>query len=129
MAYVLDDRVLETSTSTGTGAFALAGAVTGYKTFATAELSGGQAIAVGDTVPYYIEAVDANGVPTGAYESGIGTYTAAAELTRTTVLKSSNADAAVSFAAGTKYVGLGWLSIDVYTPGRAMAMAYGAFNP
>ena len=129
MAYVLDDRVLETSTTTGTGAFTTAGAVTGYKTFATAEKSDGSAIAVGDTLPYYIEAVDANGVPTGAYESGIGTYTAVSEITRTTVLKSSNADAAVNFSAGTKYVGLGWLSIDVYTRGMAVAAAYGAFSP
>lgn len=110
MAYVRDDRVLETSTTTGTGALTLAGAVAGYKTFATAERDDGSVIQVGDVVPYYIEAVDANGAPTGAYESGIGTYSAAATLTRTTVLKSSNADAAVSFAAGTKYVGIGLLA-------------------
>lgn len=111
--YVRDDRVLETSTTTGTGALTLAGAVTGYKTFASAKRDNGTAIQVGDVVPYYIEAVDANGVPTGAYESGIGTYSAAATLTRTTVLRSSNSDAAVSFAAGTKYVGLGLLGSRV----------------
>jgi hypothetical protein len=111
--YVRDDRVLETSTTTGTGALTLAGAVTGYKTFATAERDDGSAIQVGDVVPYYIEAVDANGVPTGAYESGIGTYSAAATLTRTTVLKSSNADAVVTLAAGTKYVGIGLLASRV----------------
>lgn len=111
--YVRDDRVLETSTTTGTGALTLAGAVTGYKTFATAERDDGAVIQVGDVVPYYIEAVDANGVPTGAYESGIGTYSAAATLTRTTVLKSSNADAVVTLAAGTKYVGVGLLASRV----------------
>ena len=93
---------------------ALAGAVTGYKTFASAKRDDNTtAIQVGDVVPYYIEAVDANGVPTGAYESGIGTYSAAATLTRTTVLRSSNADAAVSFAAGTKYVGLGLIGSKI----------------
>ena len=33
MALVLNDRVKETSTTTGTGAFTLAGAVTGFETF------------------------------------------------------------------------------------------------
>lgn len=108
--YVRDDRVLETSVVTGTTAASLLGAVTGYKTFAAAKRDDGTPIQVGDVVPYYIEAVDANGVPTGAYESGIGTYSAAATLTRTTVLRSSNADAAVSFAVGTKYVAIASLA-------------------
>ena len=34
MALVINDRVKETSTSTGTGTFALAGAQTGFDTFA-----------------------------------------------------------------------------------------------
>lgn len=120
--YVRDDRVLETSTTTGTGALTLAGAVTGYKTFASAKRDDGTAIQVGDVVPYYIEAVDGNGVPTGAYESGIGTYSAAATLTRTTVLRSSNSDAAVSFAAGTKYVGLGLLGSRIVQLDNANVM-------
>ena len=33
MALVLKDRVKETTTTTGTGSFALAGAVTGYDSF------------------------------------------------------------------------------------------------
>lgn len=97
MAHVHEDRVLESSTSTGTGAFTLAGAVSGF-------LAWSSAMAIGDTGYYSIEAVDANGNPTGAYEQGIGTYSAANTLTRTTVLKSSNANALVSFAAGTKHV-------------------------
>jgi hypothetical protein len=34
MALVVKDRVNETSTTTGTGTFTLAGAVTGFQTFA-----------------------------------------------------------------------------------------------
>lgn len=99
MAHKFELRVLETSTTTGTGALTLAGALTGYRTWASV-------MAVNDTAWYYIEAVDANGNATGDYESGLGTYSAANTLTRTTVLRSSNADAAVNFAAGTKRVGL-----------------------
>lgn len=99
MAFVIADRVKETSTSTGTGDFALAGAMTGYIRF-----SGISGIAVGDTSFYCIQGVDGAGAPTGEWEVGLGTYSAANTLTRTTVLASSNAGAAVSFSAGTKQV-------------------------
>ena len=35
MAFVINDRVKETTTTTGTGAFALGGAVQGFETFGT----------------------------------------------------------------------------------------------
>ena len=110
MAHALFDRVLETSTTTGTGSFTVAGAVTGFKTFASR-------YSTNDTFPYFIEGVDANGVPTGEWESGIGTYSAANTVARTTVLASSNADAAVTFSAGTKRVGVGALAkAGVFAP-------------
>jgi hypothetical protein len=62
---------------------------------------------VGDTFPYYIEAISSTGTPTGDYEYGLGTYSSAGVLTRTTVRGSSNAGAAVAFAAGTKVVAVG----------------------
>jgi hypothetical protein len=99
MALVWNDRVLETTATTGTGALALAAAVTGYQRFA-------DAMATNDTCYYFIQAVDGNGNPSGAWETGLGTYSAANELTRTTPQQSSNADAAVNFGAGTKYVAL-----------------------
>jgi hypothetical protein len=100
MALINDDRVMETSTSTGTGDFTLAGAITGFRAFSAV-------CATSDTFYYYIEAIDASGIPTGDWETGYGTYSAANTLTRTTVHKSSNANAAVSFSAGTKRVALG----------------------
>ena len=94
MAFVLNDRVKETSTTTGTGTFDLAGAETGFESF----VSG-----VGDgNVTYY--AISNDG--TNEFEVGIGTVTDATPdtLARTTVISSSNSDALVNFSAGTKTV-------------------------
>ena len=90
MALVINDRVKETSTTTGTGTLSLAGAVTGFETFSSA-------IGNGNTTYYAI--VNSN----GEFEVGLGTVAAAA-LARTTVISSSNSDSAVNFAAGTKDV-------------------------
>lgn len=102
MAQVFKDRIKETSTTTGTGALTLAGALTGFKTFASV-------CSTGDTVRYAIQAVDAFGAPTGEWEVGFGTYSGANTLTRTTVFDSSNAGSAVNFTAGTKQV---WIGLD-----------------
>ena len=92
MALVLADRVQETSTSTGTGSFTLAGAVTGYQSFAV--------IGNGNTTYYTI--ADQGGAN---WEVGIGTYsTTGPTLARTTVLSSSNSGSLVPFTAGTKTV-------------------------
>ena len=94
MAFVLNDRVKETSTTTGTGTFDLAGAETGFESF----VSG-----VGDgNTTYY--AISNDG--TNEFEVGIGTITDAATdtLSRDTIISSSNSDAAVDFSAGTKTV-------------------------
>jgi hypothetical protein len=99
MSLIIEDRVLETSTSTGTGDFALAGALTGYRAFSAV-------CTTNDTFYYMIEAIDLNGAPTGDWEAGLGTYSAANTLTRTAVSRSSNSNAAVSFSAGTKRVAI-----------------------
>lgn len=95
---IFASRVAESSTTTGTGAFALGGAVAGYRAFS--------GLPLGLPFPYMIEAVDANGVPTGAYEYGIGELSAATTLQRRIVIGSSNSDALVNFAAGSKRVAL-----------------------
>ena len=94
MALVINDRVKETSTTTGTGTFSLAGAETGFETF----VSG-----VGDgNTTYY--AISHDG--TNEWEVGVGTVTDAATdtLSRDTIISSSNSDAAVDFTAGGKTV-------------------------
>jgi hypothetical protein len=92
MALVLADRVNETATTVGTGTVTLAGAVTGYQTFA--------AIGNGNTTYYTITHQSLT-----EWEVGIGTYTSAGTtLSRDTVLASSNSGSLVSFSAGTKNV-------------------------
>lgn len=105
MALVWADRILETTTTLGTAPFALDGALLGYQAFA-------DACSVSDTVYYAAFAVDDDAIPTGPFESGIGTYTGTSELTRSTVLASSNGGDLVSFSADTKWVML--------TPAAAM---------
>lgn len=100
MAYITPDRVLEGSITTGAGDFTLTGNVIGFRAFSSVA-------SVGDLLPYYIEAVDSVGVPSGEYEVGLGRYKAADVLERVTVKASSNAGALVSFAAGQKIVGVG----------------------
>lgn len=97
MGLVVADRVAETSTTTGTGALTLAAAITGFRRFSAV-------CATNDIAHYAIIAVDGNGNPSGDWEAGLGTYSGTNTLTRTTVHASSNAGAAVNFAAGTKHV-------------------------
>ena len=94
MALVLDDRVKETSTTTGTGTLNLSGAVSGFQTFVAG-------IGDGNTTYYAIVNRDE-----AEWETGIGTVTDATTdtLARTTVIASSNSDSAVTFSAGTKDV-------------------------
>lgn len=106
MTLIRRDRVVETTTSTGTGDLTLAGAVTGYRSF-------GGVMAIGNTCYCGVEAIGANGLPTGDWEIGLYTYSAANTLTRTTIHASSNSGAAVSFAAGTKRVIMGLTVADM----------------
>lgn len=92
MALVLADRVLEQTSTAGTGTLTLTGAVNKYQSFAV--------IGNGNTTYYTIFHQTLN-----QWEVGIGTYTAVGTtLSRDTVLASSNANALVNFGVGTKYV-------------------------
>ncbi len=93
MAFITADRVLDSSTSTGTGAFVVSGTpAAGYRTFSAV-------MSVGDTCYYSIQ-----GQTTSEWEVGLGTYSSANTLTRTTVYSSSNSGSAVTFSTGTKNV-------------------------
>lgn len=112
------DRIKDTSTSTGTGVFTVSGTPpTGYRTFSAIP-----SIATNDTFYYCIahQTLD-------EWETGFGTYTAANQITRTTVLASTNAGAAVNFSAGTKDVFLTLVGAKtLQTPDVAAASDYQA---
>ena len=92
MALVINDRVKETTTTTGTGTVSLAGAVTGFETFAAG-------IGNSNTVYYCIAHQDQ-----AEFEVGLGTLSSTTNLQRTSIISSSNSDAVVDFQAGTKDV-------------------------
>ena len=93
MALVLNNRVRETTTTTGTGAQTLGGAVDGFQTFAAG---------IGNDHTTY-NAISINSE--NEWEVGRGTLNSdSSTLTRTEVLESSNSDSAVDFSAGSKEV-------------------------
>ena len=90
MALVVVDRAKETTTTTGTGTYTLAGAVSGFETFA--------GVGNGNTTFYCCtDGTD--------FEVGVGTYTSSGTtLARTTILESSNSDNAVNWTSGTRTI-------------------------
>lgn len=92
MAFKYADRIAETSTTTGTSDFALAGAINHFRPFSAAYTDG-------DTMRYAAQGL--------ASEWEIGTGTVASSgtvLQRTTIRKSSNSNNKVSFSAGPKLI-------------------------
>ena len=93
MALVINDRVKETTSNTGTGTVYLAGDETGFETFDAG-------IGNSNTVYYCIAHQDQ-----AEFEVGLGTLDGdSSDLARTTVISSSNSDSAVNFSSGTKDV-------------------------
>jgi hypothetical protein len=92
MALVINDRVRETSTTSGTGTLNLAGIVTGFQTFVAG-------IGDGNTTYYAIFEEGTN-----LFEIGIGTVTDATPdtLSRDTVLSNSSGNTSkISFSGAT----------------------------
>ena len=88
MAFVINDRVKETTSTTGTGTVTLSGAQTGFQSFSSG-------IGAGNST-YYTIALGAQ------FEVGIGALTNATTFTRNTVITSSNSNSLVDFLAGAK---------------------------
>lgn len=108
------DRTQDTTTTTGTGTITITGtAPTGYQAFATA-------FATGDQFYYAI-----SDTTNGAWETGIGSLASSTTISRDVVLNSSNSNALVSFAAGTKTVFCDMPAVIVQTPGTDLALARG----
>ena len=116
MAYILADRVKETTTTTGTGAITLAGAVTSFQAFSAV-------CADGDTFHYAIQHQTL-----GDWEVGLGSWGTGGILTRTTVRSSSNAGATVSLAAGTKDVFISLTAEQANRIGIELMLSMGAFT-
>ena len=92
MALVINDRVRETSTTSGTGTLNLAGAVTGFRTFVDG---------IGNSNTTYYAIFEEG---TNLFETGIGTVTDAAPdtLARDTVLSNSSGNTSkITFSGGT----------------------------
>ena len=88
MSLIYADRIKETTSTSGTGTVTLAGAVSGYQSFAQ--------VGDGNKCYYRLE----NG---SAWEIGIGTYTSSGTtLSRDTILASSNSGSAISLS-GSSY--------------------------
>lgn len=95
MAHVIADRVADTATTTGTGAFTVSGsAPTGFRTLSTV-------LSTSDTFYYVIAHQSAN-----EWEVGLGTHSGGNVFARTTPIASSNGGSAVDFSAGTKEAGM-----------------------
>jgi|TARA_B100000085_G_scaffold283770_1_gene315192 hypothetical protein len=95
MALVIHDRVKESSTTTGTGTFSLAGAFTDYESFANG---------IGNNNTTYYTILNAG---LDEFEVGLGTYLNGSPntLSRDTVLSNSlNNTSKINFSAGTKIV-------------------------
>lgn len=111
MALQRAERIAETTTTTGTGTYDLAGAKTGFEAFVTR-------ITSGNTVEYCCtDGAD--------FEIGIGTFTDASPdtIARTTILASSNSDAAVNWSAGTRNIFLTPLA-SRFVPGLINEIVY-----
>ena len=84
MALIVKDRIKETTSTTGTGTLTLAGATTGFQTFA----------AIGDANYTYYAILNGSN-----WEVGYGQYlTSGTTLSRTTILESSNAGSAITLS-------------------------------
>lgn len=96
--FVQPVRVGETSTTTGTGAYTLAGAIdSGFATFLAR-------LGAGTSRVHYAA------YSTAGYEVGVGEFNGSNQLSRSQIIRSSNSDAAVNWSAGTKTIIALWPS-------------------
>lgn len=118
MAFIIADRVKETTSVEGTGAVVLGGAIAGYQPFSV--------IGNGNSTFYLISNLAGT-----IWEIGLGTYTASTNsLSRDTVLSSSNSNNPVNFAEGAKVVSLTQpAERAVYSVGSDIVAANGATLP
>jgi len=88
MAFVINDRVKETTSTTGTSTVTLSGAQLGFQSFS-------DGVGAGNST-YYTIALG------NQWEVGIGSLTNATTFTRDSVISSSNTSNLVNFSSGVK---------------------------
>lgn len=88
MAFVINDRVKETTSTVGTGTVTLSGAQLGFQSFSSGIGSGNST--------YYTIALG------NQWEVGIGSLTNATTFTRDSIISSSNSNTTVNFTTGVK---------------------------
>jgi hypothetical protein len=88
MAFVINDRVKETTSTIGTSTVTLSGAQLGFQSFSSGIGSGNST--------YYTIALG------NQWEVGIGSLTNATTFTRDSVISSSNTSSLVNFSSGVK---------------------------
>jgi hypothetical protein len=125
MALVINDRVKENSTTTGTGDITLAGVPSGQ-----GNVTFSSGIGVGNTTYYCIFAQGTN-----TFEIGVGTLSGATTLERTTVINNSSGNTSkINFsgtldvfvtmpAAKTVYLDASGTPVGAASNGFALAMA------
>ncbi len=116
---LFNDRVKETTTSTGTGNITLAGAVSQFSSFTSRYV-------VNDL--FYYAIVGQTGTE---WEVGKGHLSGSTTLVRDYSIQSSNADALVNFSAGTKDVFVTFAADranELFTKGQSVARLNGLSN-
>ena len=109
MALIQADRVKETTTTTSTGPYNLAGAETGFQSFSNG---------VGTNNTCYYVCTDGTD-----YEIGLGTLSAATTLDRTTVFTSSNSNNAVNWGSGSKDIFVTYPASKAVPKGRSVGLS------
>lgn len=97
MAHIIAARIGEATVTEGPGVYIVTGAFLGHRAFS-------EFCQANDYFYGFVEAVDADGFPTGAWEEGLYTYASANTINRTQIHASSNANAAVNWGPGTKRI-------------------------
>lgn len=101
MTFLIATRIRETSTTAGTGALALNGATSGFRSVSSA-------IGVGNSSFFTAVEINSDGAATGNWETFVGTVSLADSgtytLSRDTVVRSSQGITKVNFGSATKDV-------------------------
>lgn len=131
MAQILYDRVKETSTTTGSSDFTLAGAVAQFRAFSSVFASG--AVGTYDPIYYCIVGTSSTSLANNEWEVGKGHLSSATVLVRDVVFSNSaGTTTQINFSAGTKDV-FNTITADrmeeIWTKGEAVAMARGWAMP